>query len=88
MKCVTTLCNRWEGAFVIFLKASPSARNAHSLTTCKPGQLAIIMLREVTQQIKVSKPVANTIAFLMLTAVVRNVSSEGSHKRQIMLNQS
>lgn len=88
MKCVTTLCNLWEGAFVIFLKASPSARNAHSLTTCKSGQQAIIMLREVTQQTEVSKPVANSIAVLMLTAVARNVSSEGSHKRQIMLNQS
>ena len=86
MKCVTTLCNRWEGAFVIFLKASPSARNAHSLISCKAGQLAIIMLREVTQQIEVSRPVANPITFLMFKAAARNASSAGSHKRQIMLN--
>jgi hypothetical protein len=44
VKCVTTLCNRWDGAFVIFLKASSSASNAHSLTAFKSGQLAIIML--------------------------------------------
>jgi hypothetical protein len=88
VKCVTTLCNRWDGAFVIFLKASPSARSAHSLTTRKSGQLAIITLREVAEQIEVSKPAANSIAFLMRTAVARNASSAGPHRRKIMLNES
>jgi hypothetical protein len=71
VKCVSTLCNRWDGAFVIVLKVSPSSINTRSLVAYESGQLTATVIREAAWQIEMFRPVESSVAPLKFSETAR-----------------